>query len=427
MSNPETSGGMTRATAVRGWSLWMLTGSGLALIAVCYGFARFAYGMFVPEFRSEFALTSTAVGLIAAGSYAAYCVAIIAATALAPRWGGRTLAVAAGAIATGGVLLVALAPNAAALAVGVLVAGSSTGVASPPLAHAVAHSVAPASSGRVQTVINAGTGVGVAVAGPIALITHDQWRAAWVVFAAVCLAATVWAAVSVPSARGPAKQEIGGKTQAETRGSAPMVPRSAIRRPLAPHGSGALLAASVIMGCASSAVWTFGRDALVTVGGMDERGSAIAWIFLGACGVLGGLAGDVAHRIGIARGWTTVMVVLGAATVMFVAFPHAFPMAAVAAGAFGAAYIALTGLLLVWGTHVFERDPATGVGLAFLLIAVGQAVGSPLIGSLIEAVGTRAAFMMAAALTLAGALVRPRHVVSGCLERSDVADAHAQG
>jgi len=58
--------------------------TGLSMIAVAYGFARFSYGLFLPQFRSEFALSSSLLGLIAGGSYLGYCFAIVAASPTLP-------------------------------------------------------------------------------------------------------------------------------------------------------------------------------------------------------------------------------------------------------------------------------------------------------------------------------------------------------
>ncbi|RLP09584.1 MFS transporter [Propionibacterium australiense] len=345
----------------RGGTL-QLTGAGAALIAVCYGLARFAYGLFVPVFRTEFALDATVAGTIASGSYAAYCVAIVTSTVLTPRYGGRAVAVAAGCIATGGVLMIAAAPGVAVLAAGVLIAGSSTGVASPPLAYAVAHNVAEARRARTQTVINAGTGLGVAVAGPVALLSHEQWRAAWLVFAVLCALVTLWAGTAVPA--GP-----------RIRGTGPAL----LPHPPLPAGSGRLLAAAGLMGAASAAVWTFGRDVLVSRGGMSEQLSTIAWILLGVFGMLGATAGDVVERLGIRTAWPVTMVVLAAASWSLAVFPGNLAVAWTAAAVCGAAYIALTGLLLVWGTEVYPHAPAADVGLASQLTALGQAMGVPLV------------------------------------------------
>ena len=43
----------------------------------------------------------------------------------------------------------------------------------------------------------------------------------------------------------------------------------------------------------------------------------------------------------------------------------------------GGASIALSGVLLVWATRTYRSRPARGVGLAFLMVAFGQAVGAP--------------------------------------------------
>lgn len=373
-------------------ALW-LTGAGLSLIAVCYGLARFAYGLFVPVFRTEFALEAGTAGVIASGSYVSYCISIAASTILTPRLGGRAVAAAAGIIATAGVLIVAVAPTAGVLAVGVLIAGSSTGVASPPLAHAVAHTVQVPIRNRTQTVINAGTGVGVAIAGPIALLTHEHWRAAWVVFAIVCALVTVWVLFAVPS--GPTNRSGTGTVEA-------LVPR-----PLLPTGVGRLIAAALLMGAASSAVWTFGRDVLISTGGMSESSSSTAWIFLGAFGVLGAATGDLTHRFGITASWTATMLVLATATTLLAAYPGILPVAWLASAAFGAAYIALTGLLLIWGTDVYAQTPAAGVGLAFLIIALGQTLGAPMLGALSEATGPLTAFVTAAVIAVLGAFIRP--------------------
>lgn len=371
---------------------WRLTAAGLSMIAVCYGLARFAYGLFVPVFRDEFALSAATAGAIASGSYASYCVAIVIATLLTPRLGGRVVAVAAGCIATAGTLVIALAPTMPVLALGVVVAGASTGVASPPLAHLVAHAVAGSRRDRVQAVINAGTGLGVAVAGPVALLTHQQWRMAWLAFAVLCAIVTLWNLVVLPR-RGRSTRGIGRV--------------GFLPRPLVPAGSVRLILAALLMGAASAAVWTFGRDLVVSEGQMSENTSTIGWILLGTFGVLGSTAGDMTRRLGLKAAWTLTMATLAASTVLLAAFPASISAAWLALAAFGASYIALTGFLLIWGTRVYTQNPAAGVGLAFLLIALGQAIAAPAIGSLAELIGARWAFVAAALVSLVGIFCQP--------------------
>lgn len=372
-----------------------LTVAGAALIAVCYGMARFAVGLFLPAFRAEFGLAAATAGAIASGGYAAYCVAILAASVATPRFGGRFVAIVAGIVATGGLTAIGLAPNAMILGLGVAAAGSSTGLASPPLAHVVARAVAVRYRDRVQTVINAGTGVGVLVSGPVALMVLQRWRIAWLVFAGLALVVTLCAAVAIPKAgRIPAVDE-------EARGSI-------FPRPVLPAGSARLHVAAALMGAASSAIWTFGRDVIETVGGLDADQSTVAWIMLGAAGLIGALAGDAIAAIGLRRSWLMAMLVLATATwAVVVASGSPLQVGALFA-AFGAAYIALTGLLLIWATRVYRGYPAAGVGLAFLMIAVGLTLGAPVVGVLIDEFGPGVAFGAAAALAVGGALLGPR-------------------
>lgn len=172
----------------------LVVAAGTALIATTYGLARFTYGLFAPDFAAEFDLSPLVRGVLGAGGYVGYCVAILIATALTPRWGARWVGVLAGATATIGISTVATATSATVLAIGLLVAGSSTGIASPPMAAAIARWVSDARTDQAQTLVNAGTGAGVLVSGPIALALLSHWRVAWAVFALISALATlaVW-------------------------------------------------------------------------------------------------------------------------------------------------------------------------------------------------------------------------------------------
>lgn len=110
---------------------------GFGLIGVCYGFARFAFGLFLPQIDVELGLGPTLGGVISGGSFAGYCFAIIASSLLTERLGARAVATTAAVVAAIGMAGIALAPTPFFLALAVLVAGSSTGLSSPPMAAAV--------------------------------------------------------------------------------------------------------------------------------------------------------------------------------------------------------------------------------------------------------------------------------------------------
>lgn len=174
-----------------------------------------------------------------------------------------------------------------------------------------------------------------------------------------------------------------------------------------PTGAVRLLAAAAAMGVGSSAVWTFGRDLVVTTG-VSPATSTVVWIVLGGAGLLGALTGDLAARTGLNRAWIAAMLALAAATAGLAVTAGSHPVIFSTAAVFGAVYIALTGVLLLWGTRVYPDRPAFGVGAAFLLIAVSQALGAPLLGLLIDATTPTSAFVTAAATLAVGAAILPR-------------------
>jgi predicted MFS family arabinose efflux permease len=247
--------------------VYVLVAAGTALIACCYGFARFSYGLFAPVFIDTFGLNPTLVGAIGAGSYVGYCAAIVASLLLTERLGATRVAVAAGIVATVGISVISVAPSAWSLAVGVLIAGCSTGIASPPLAAAVAQCVPSAAADRAQTVVNGGTGIGVVLSAPIALLLLAHWRAAWGVYAIVSAVVTIWVLRAVPSS---AQENADAHIERSWR-----------------PGTFGLLIASLLTGLGSVAVWTFGRDLITTVGGADTTRSSVMWIVLGAAGIAG--------------------------------------------------------------------------------------------------------------------------------------------
>lgn len=135
----------------------------------------------------------------------------------------------------------------------------------------------------MQTFINAGTGLGVLVSGPVALFADEQWRLAWAVFAGICAAAAVCAAVVVPSERA-------------TR------PRTQQRGPRLVAGATSLALAAAVSGSGTGPVWTFGQDLLRDLGRQSAGSAAIVWIVLGAVRS-SARAGGVIGRVGIVAAW----------------------------------------------------------------------------------------------------------------------------
>ena len=388
-----------------------LVAPGLALIAVTYGLARFAYGLFLPEMREAFDLSPSLLGAIGAGSYLAYCVAVVISLVFTSRTGPRWMAVAAGVAAVVGMAVVAGAPTAWVLALGIVVGGSSTGLASPPMGEAVARSIRDGLQDRANALINSGTSVGVALSGPAALLLGGQWRLAWVAFALVGLAVLAWNAAVMPREAVADRVEDGaeaGDGSGRTRLSFSYLVGARVRSRSLP-----LFVVAFGLGFASAVYWTFSRDLVVQVGGLGQTGSTLFWTVIGISGLAGGAAGDLVGRFGLTTILRGALVSMAASMALLAVSPGVLPLAYASAALFGSTYILLTGVVLLWSVGVFPEMPSAGLGAGFLMIAVGQMVGSPVAGALAGTTSPTTAFLSFAGVSLLTALVRPHPDLQG--------------
>ncbi|MEQ3626632.1 MAG: MFS transporter [Celeribacter sp.] len=360
---------------------------GFGLIAVCYGFARFAFGLFLPQIDSDLRLGPSLSGLISGGAFVGYCVAIIASAALTERIGAHAIATAAAIIAAIGMAGIALAPSSMVLAIAVMVAGLSTGLASPPMAAAVAAAVAKVRQDATNTAINAGTSAGVALSGAVALAMVGQWRLAFGAFAVVAVALAISAAVSLPSSQG-------GKGA----GRLPPMTGPVLR----------LIAASFLMGAASTALWSFGGQLVSERLGWGPTETGILWSCLGIGGIAGAWTGTLVNRFGLDCVHLACLGLM-AGCIFAVGSSIATPALALISGAlFGAAYVTLTGVYLIWGVRALSDRPATGLMIGFLTMAVGQTAGAPVFGILMAGPGVELAVMCFAIIALVAGFFRAR-------------------
>lgn len=319
-----------------------------------------------------------------------YCFAITVSAALVTLLGARAVTVLAGSVAAVGMAGVALAPSAAFLAAAVLVAGSSTGLASPPLAQALARWLASASHDRAQAAVNAGPGVGIAVSGTVALVMHGDWRVVWLCFAVIAAVVTVWIALALPMERGP-------------KGT-PARSGSELVTVAAGKGSLRLVSAAFLFGVSSACTWTFGRDHVTQASGLDGAASIMLWTVLGLAELAGLAAADLITRHGLRTVWVASTVALGAGTAVLGLLPAQAAVAFVAVAIFGAAYVTLTTVVFFWAIRRHPRHTAAAVALGFLAITAGQAAASPLAGLTIDHAGAITAFLAFATLAaIAGA------------------------
>lgn len=362
--------------------------AGVALVGVSYGLARFALGLFLPEIRNDLGFGPEIAGAIGGGTYAGYCLAIVVSAFVVERLGPRRVCIAGGLVAATGMALIAVSESPWMLAAAVVFAGLSTGLTSPPLAQAVSQVIPKPGQPRANTLMNSGTSVGVALSGPIALAATGAWREAYLMFAALAAISAVWAVFAVPGHK-LVKDDSGSGADAGN-GLSGLLRRDAVTVVLAAAG----------MGFASAAYWTFAGEVVTEVGALSRDVAGMTWLVLGLAGLFGAAAGDLIQRFGINAVHRGSLIALAAATILLVTAPADLPAVLLSAALFGAAYIMLTGVYLVWGVRVYADRPAIGLGLPFLMIAVGQVAGAPVAGLLAGAASYTAAFTVFAAVAI---------------------------
>ncbi|WP_380165148.1 MFS transporter [Jannaschia sp. R86511] len=369
-----------------------LLAAATGLIAVTYGAVRYGFGLQLPTLAAEFDLSPRTSGLIASGSFVAYCLAALVARRVIDRRGARAVLWLAAALAAGGALLVAVAWSAEVLALGVLVAGGAAGAASPALVVAVGTTVRPGLVARSQAVVNAGTGLGVALAGAAVLSAPQAWRPVWVGAAALALLTAV-----VVDRRTPWPTPTGATSGGEG-GPGRTGPDRSMRRPVL---------AAAVAGTGSAAVWTFGRD-LITAGGLSERTTAALWCLLGVAAVLGALSGDAVRVLGLRGAWALTAAASALGTLALGLAPGHLLVAGAAGALFGGAYTALSGVLIAWAGALHPAAAGQATATLFVALTGGQAVGAVATGLLAEALGAPAAFVVCAVVLLGAAGVLPR-------------------
>lgn len=364
--------------------------TGFSLIAVTYGLARFSWGLMLPDIAQDVPFSPRIAGIIAACSFVAYCLASLSASRVTAHFGPRLTGITATLFAAAGLMLLASAASPGMLAAGLFIAGLSSGLASPSLAAAVSRCISADRQPQVNTVINAGTGGGIILSVPVLMLLPGGWRSACVVFAVIALLCLIPLLRWLPE-----------------RSDTPAAPEAGIIYRLRQPVLRRLAAIALVSGIASAAWWSFGPDVLRQHVRVDDHAASLLWLVSGGAGVLGVFTGPAAARFGLAGIYRVAQLAM-ALPLLVLSFTQGFNSWLIPAVALcGAGYITLSGVLLVHGANAAPDAPASGVGLAFFMLAVGQVIGSMLFGLLYNDAGAPAALIAFCVLGLGLAGITP--------------------
>ncbi|WP_082232797.1 MFS transporter [Halobacillus massiliensis] len=336
--------------------------AGLPMIAVTYGLSRFSYGLMLPYINESIHMEQSTSGIISSLSYLAYCIAIVAVMVFSNKVKSKTILVTAGLSSVIGLGVIAISPNPAVLGLGIFIAGLSTGLSSPPYADIVSGHIERKLQNQTNSWINSGTSIGTAFTGIIAILMTDSWRETYLVFMIIAVLVLLTNYKVLPKHQKAEQEKAAGWSKKEWRRSTQ------------------LILASLLLGVSSSAYWTFSRDFIIQVESAPEYLGEWFWVIIGTAGLLGGTAGTVINKAGIKRAYRLSVFILATSSLLLGISPDHPMTGFLSPMLFGSAYIFVTGVLIVWGISVFRTNPSLGLGVPFLILALGQALGSILSG-----------------------------------------------
>jgi predicted MFS family arabinose efflux permease len=278
--------------------------------------------------------------------------------------------------------VIAAAGSVPTLAIGVIVAGAAAGLAYPPYAELVDRQVAAPKRNAAWSTISSGTGWGVAVAGPIAVVAGDQWRLAWAGFVVLAVLAGVVAVRLAPA------HDHRRLTRPQLSWTWFFCPRS---RPL--------LCSAVIVGVSSSVWWAFGVDAM-RANGVDPTAASVVYAACGVASILASFSGAAYDRLGLRTGYLVTCGLLAGSIAVFGLASERVPAALLGAVAFGVFYCAIIAAQGIWSSRVFADHPAAGLAAVNTALTVGTLLGPTLAGVALEQLGYGKTLVGAALLTV---------------------------
>lgn len=365
--------------------------AGTCLIAGTYGLVRLAYGLFLPDIATSLSMSTTTSGLISSAASIAYCLGALIGLTAGTR--ARQIVTAAMGTAALGSLGMAVSPDTMVLAPAAVLSSMGAGLASPAMVVIIERNVLASARDRAQAVVNAGTGPGLVAAGVLALVLLPHWRWGFVVsavFTAVAGLAVLVLDRSHPHHCQDA-EPLAGSTPAR-RGTGHRAGRD--------HG--ALLVPAVgalLLGGGSSVVWTYGRALLIEQGAGDLT-STIAWVMLGLGGTAAVLTAAQISRLTPERAWQISLVGVGVSIAVLALLAEHLLIAFAACLLFGWGFVTGTSALITWASRRVPGRAAAGTSALFVILVLGQALGSTIAAAIEVRFGLSAAFGLASAMTI---------------------------
>lgn len=378
---------------------WKLSAAGFAATAMTYGPARMGFGLFLPDFRAAFAMSTGTAGLVSGLGFLGFLMGLLIGYALISRRGPRLPVVVGLGTATLGMGLVSLARDVPMLAAGIFLAMSSAGFSWAPFNNAVHRRVGDAARPGALAVVSTGTSLGVAAAGATALLLDlggMSWRVGWAAFAgfSAFAAAGNWVAL---------RDLAGRPARSSDERWAVLFQASAIP----------LYIVALSFGTTTAIYISFAADRIAQEGGASfvpsSAAPAVVFVSYGLLGLIGLATGRVKAALGLSRLLRLLLLVSALSHLLVALSPNSGAGIIVSAGLQGVYVMMMSAVLAFWSERLFPALPSLSFTAALLAVAAGSVVGPVGAGLLAGVSGSWSMFLAAAAIstaTVAAALRR---------------------
>lgn len=359
---------------------------GAAVVGVAFGMGRYAYGLTLPDVRSEFGLSEPLLGLIASGTFVGYLVGLLSVPRLSNRRGPRAPTTVGGVCGVAGAAIVALAPSPWILAAGAMLSGSAAGWVWAPYSDIVTSVVPRRHQPTLLAVITTGTSLGLVALGAMSLLTTPvSWRLTWAGIGLVATAAALLNLRVVPRLRPGPNHEPGASSSPWRRPA--MVPP---------------LAYAVLYFTAITIYFTYVGEAARGAGSADWT-TPLLFILIGFSGLSALATGRMTGAVGTTTvGVASVCVVCGSLLLLGLG-ATALPALLLSALLLGAGYMVGSSLLAIWTAQVAPDRPGYAFTVALVVGAITSIAAPAAMGSLIPVAGLPTMLVAVAVASTLGA------------------------
>jgi predicted MFS family arabinose efflux permease len=358
---------------------------GAAVVGVAFGMARYAYGLTLPDVRSEFGLSEVHLGLIASGTFAGYLVGLVSVPHLSARRGPRAPTTVGGLCGVVGAATVALAPSPGILAAGAVLTGSAAGWVWAPYSDIVTEVVPRRHQPTLLAVITTGTSLGlVALAALGLLATVTSWRLTW---AGIALAAAVAAVVNLRAV-----------PRLDARPDTHTPRRSPWRRAMVPPFTYAVLYFAAV-----TIYFTYASEAARS-GGLAASAAPLLFALIGIGGLVALLTGPLTRAVGTPTVGVGSVCVVACALVLLGLGRTSLALTLLSALLLGMGYMVGSSLLAIWTAQVAPDRPGDAFIMALVVGAVTSIAAPAAMGALIPVLGVPAMLVLVAAVAAIGAI-----------------------